>query len=286
MINLRTMQKTLIDNLPSILTGAAIVGVVETTVLAVKATPKAYSELKDARIKNYADTSQDLSTLQKCHVVYRFYIPTAMCGSATIACIFAANYMHLNREAGLVATYKLFENRYNQYREKNREMFGAENDRQIERSIDKDQMENNPPPSYLKKYAEEDGAFLCYEPLTDQYFTATKAQLMWAEMTANKILQQNSQFTLNQLLKLVPGVKTDTPQGDKIGWYLDDSYYEFIGYNWGFYGTPWVDLVSEFESVDGQEVMVIKFSIAPTYENMWDMDDVNAIKDSQDLHNL
>lgn len=285
-MNLNQIRKTLLDNLPSILSGAAMAGVVETTILAVKATPTAHFHLKDARMRKYAECSQDLNLIEKAGIVYRDYIPTAICGSITITCIFAANYMHLSKEAGLVATYKLFEQRYNQYREKNREMFGVENDTQIERSIDREQMENNPPPSYLKRYAEEDGAFLCYEPLTDQYFLATKAQLMWAEMTINKILQQNSEVTLNELLRLLPGVDSSKPQGEKIGWYLDDSYYEFIGYNWGFYGTPWVDLVPRFDQVDGQEVMVIKFSIAPSNENMWDISDVDVTRDSQELHCL
>lgn len=273
-MNIKSITKFLVDHAPAIFTGLAIVGTVETTVLAVKGTPKAIDKMEKA----YLDKGESLTKTEIVKATYKCYIPAAASGAMTIAFIILANRAHIKKETALAATMSFFENRYESYRRNTINECGEEADEKIQEAIAKEQMENNPPPSYLKRYAEEDGEFLCYEPITDQYFVATKNQILWAELTANKMMQIQDHVTLNMVLKLFPGCITDKPIGDKRGWYLDDSYFEYLGYNWGFYGHPWMDIKSKPEMINGQEVMVIDFTIKPTKENMWVPEEV---EDSQ-----
>ena len=73
-----------IEHLPSILTGVAVVGVIETTVLAVKATPKAIDILEQMEEKP-TKKEEVIKATWKC------YIPSVIACSATIVCILGAN---------------------------------------------------------------------------------------------------------------------------------------------------------------------------------------------------
>ena len=277
-MTLSTLKTALIDNAPSIFTGMAVAGVVETSVLAVKATPDAINKIYDKQKKKGNLTGREMV-----EAAWTCYIPALCMGGATIACIVAANYMHIRKEASLAAAYSLYEGRYNAYRQKNKELFGEGNDEAIEKDLDKEAVKRNPPPGYLRQYAEEDSKFLCYEPITNQYFMASKTQLLWAELTANKMLQQKEKVTLNEMLKLFPGASCTKPIGDIRGWYLDDSYYEWMSYNSGFWGNPWMDIEPRLIEEDGHELFVIRFSIQPMAEDMWDLDEVMDSQDKQAL---
>ena len=277
-MTLSGIRTALIDNAPSIFTGMAVAGVVETTILAVKATPAAIT-----KIYNKQKKKGNLTRREMVKEAWTCYIPTACVGGATIACIVAANSMHIRKEASIAAAYSLYEGRYNAYRQKNKELFGEENDEKIEKDLDKELVKRNPPPGYLRQYAEEDSKFLCYEPITNQYFMANKTQLLWAELTANKIFQQKEKVTLNEILRLFPGASCTRPIGDTKGWFLDDSYYEWMSYNSGFWGNPWMDIEPRLIEEDGHEVFVIEFSIKPMGENVWDLDEVMDSQDKQAL---
>lgn len=72
---------------PTILTVVASVGVVTTTIMAVRATPKAIKILKEAELEK----GEDLSKLEIIRAAGPIYIPSVLLGVSTIACIFGAN---------------------------------------------------------------------------------------------------------------------------------------------------------------------------------------------------
>ena len=279
MSRIDAIAKFLVEKSPEIFTGLSIVGVVNTAVLAVKATPKAMDRLDEA----YSKKGDKLTKPEVVKAAYKCYIPTAISGAVTIGFVLAANKAHLKKEAGLAAALSWFNDRYKDYKDEVAAKFGEETDREIESSIAQKQMVDNPPPGYLKKYAADDGKFLCYEPITDQYFMCTKSELIWAELTANKMFQFQSEVTVNQILKLFPGCVTTKPIGNKYGWCMDSDHFEYMGYNWGFYGTPWIDIRPEITVMDGQEVMVINFSIGPTNEEFHDITEVISSQEKQAL---
>ena len=75
---------------PTILTVVASVGVVTTTIMAVRATPKAIKILKEAELEK----GEDLSKLEIIRAAGPIYIPSVLLGVSTIACIFGANALN------------------------------------------------------------------------------------------------------------------------------------------------------------------------------------------------
>lgn len=77
---LNSSKKKLTDNAPEILIGVGLAGMLTSTVMAVKATPKAMEIIKEE--EEYLN--RDLSKIEKAKLVWKPYIPAALgyCASA------------------------------------------------------------------------------------------------------------------------------------------------------------------------------------------------------------
>ena len=71
---------------------------------------------------------------------------------------------------------------------------------------------------------------------------------------------------------------------------MDEDYYEFVGYNWGYYGRPWLDIVPTYTDVNGERVGVIHFSVQPVKEEAYDieemMESTNKIKNELSFEHI
>lgn len=231
-------------NLPTILSVAASVGVVGTGFLAFKAGVK-------------KEEANGLGASVK----WTAYIPPIACGAATIACIISAEKLHLNREAALAAAVAFWKDNYNKLDAKMTEALGEEKAKELKREIVRDDI----PKDELKRQAEtatDDGKMLCYEPYTKQFFRASKEQLLWAELTANKIFAGKGGTKLNDIIELFPGCKK-TQVGDSLGWFLDD----FGNYKASYYfprcGHQFIDIQPYPSKVDGVECLIIEYGLCP-----------------------
>jgi hypothetical protein len=283
---LRTITNFLTENAPAIFTGLAVAGTVGTVVCAVKDTPKALDCLDEAYDEKNVyfendilyDSGESLTKKEVIKAAWKCYILTYVMASATIAFILAANYSHIRKETAMAAMATFFEQRYAEYKDKVVEITGSQDvDQNIENAIAKDHIRKDTSKLDIGREL-SDGEILCYEPITDQCFISSKNEIVWAELTANKILQMEERVTLNQVLALFPDLDHDKVIGDKMGWYLDDSYYEFVGYNWGFYGRPWLEITPFCDDVDGQKLIILNFSIAPVREEAYDLDEMLDVK--------
>src|SRR5450756_64940 len=116
----RRIARSIGMNSPTILSGMAVAGVVGTVVLAVKATPKATVSVSEAEIsKNVWTEAQadahtkgipvddyvPLTSKEIVQATWKLYLPAAISGTATIACIIGANQIGLRRNAALLGAY-------------------------------------------------------------------------------------------------------------------------------------------------------------------------------------
>ena len=106
---------------PTILTVVASVGVVTTTIMAVRATPKAIKILKEAELEK----GEDLSKLEIIRAAGPIYIPSVLLGVSTIACIFGANALNQKKQASLMSAYAMLNESYKQYRKAAKTVYGA-----------------------------------------------------------------------------------------------------------------------------------------------------------------
>ena len=94
---------------PEILTGIGIAGMVSSTVLAVKATPKALVLLEEARTNEDGTLGDKLTIVETVKVAWKPYVPAIAVGIASISCIIGASRVNYKRNAALATAYALSE---------------------------------------------------------------------------------------------------------------------------------------------------------------------------------
>ena len=239
--------KLIKDNAPYILSGLAAYGVVETAVLSIKATPKAIYILEEHMYEN----ENSPTAKQTIELTWRCYIPAMVAAAGTIACIVGVNVLNFRREASLIAAYSFAESKLREYRNE----LGEKKDAKIQESISEKKRKAHD----IDFKACTDGKMWCYEPESDQYFQATTEQILWAELTANKVFKNLGELSFNDFLELLPGCRK-VPWGDHYGWYTYDEDGSW-DYNWSFYpgGTPWIDIQPQIVTID-EDTKVLKIA--------------------------
>lgn len=91
---------------PTVLSCAGAAGVVGTSVLAVKATPKALRKIR-ADSRNAHNDPDAYTKLEAIQSAWIYYIPSVVMGAATMICIFGANVLNKHQQAAITSAYAL-----------------------------------------------------------------------------------------------------------------------------------------------------------------------------------
>ena len=121
----------------TILTTLGVVGVIGTTVAAVKETPKALMLLNEAK----KEKGEELTVIEKVKVAGPVYIPSVIIGTSTIACIIGSNVLNKRHQAALLSAYTMLDQSYKEYKDKVIDLYGEETDEKIEEEISKGHVE-------------------------------------------------------------------------------------------------------------------------------------------------
>lgn len=233
-------------NASTILTCAGGAGVIATSVLAVKATPKALTLLGKAK----EEKGEDLTKLEKVKVAGPAYIPAVIMGASTIACIFGANIMNQRQQAALMSAYALLDNSYKDYKKKLAELYGEDTVEEIEEEIVRDKYKEDLCPV-------EDGKQLFYDDFSQRYFESTTEDVLRAEHEVNRMLAVHYGVYLNEFYELLGIERTD--YGDYLGW----STGELVETCW----YSWIDFHHDKVVMDdGLEVTIITMGMEPTFD--------------------
>lgn len=236
-------------NAPTILTCVGGIGVVATSVMAVKATPKALRLLEEAK----AEKGEDLTKLEIVKTAGPAYIPAVVTGAATIACIFGANTLNQRQQASLASAYALIDNSYKEYKKKVADLYGAEADAQIKQEIAKDKYKKS-------DIQEEDDKLLFYDEFSGKYFNATMEDVLRAEYYVNREIDNLGWATLNEFYLKV-GLEP-IEGGFDIGWTEEENRER--------YWQAWVDFTHRKVTLDdGLECYIISMFQEP-YLNFGD----------------
>jgi len=119
-------------NSATILTAASCIGLVGTTVLAVRATTKA-SKIYGNEIRKHDITKGpiEISKIDVVAMTWKCYIPTALVGGSTLACIIGSNVINKQTQASLYGAYALLEHSYKNYRKAAIKVYGEDADKNI-----------------------------------------------------------------------------------------------------------------------------------------------------------
>lgn len=232
-------------NASTILTCLGSIGVIATSVIAVKATPKALKLLETAKEKK----GEKLTSFEIIRTVGPIYIPAVLMGVSTIACIFGANILSKRNQAALMSAYALLDNSYKDYKKKVVELYGEEADREVKSSIAKDKYEET-------DVKVDDTKKLFFDFYSSRYFESTDEIVRKAEYDLNRELSIMSYASLNDFYDLLKIKKIDG--GDDLGWSADK--------NFEYYCQSWIDFTHEKVVMDdGLECCIIHIQSEPTF---------------------
>ena len=97
-----------------ILVATGIVGMLTTTVIAVKATPKAMQLIEEAK----EEKGEELTKLETVKAAAKVYIAPAITAVTSTACIIGASKINRRRNAALATAYAISEAALNEYKDK------------------------------------------------------------------------------------------------------------------------------------------------------------------------
>lgn len=199
------MKEFLRRNSSTILTCIGAVGVVATSVMAVKATPKALTLLEDAA----EEKGEKLTKFEMVKVAGPAYIPAIITGAGTIACIIGSNIISKRQQASLMSAYALLDNSYKEYKKKVDELYGEEAGQKVREEIAKDKYTGD-------GTLVDDDKELFYDFYSGRYFESTMEAVLRAEYELNRELYVNGYACVNKFYEAL-GIET-RPEYDEIGW--------------------------------------------------------------------
>lgn len=199
---------------PEILTGIGIAGMVTTTVLAVRATPKALQLLEEKKEELEVDK---LTVVETVKAAWKPYIPATVTGVASIACLIGASRISLKRNAMLATAYKLSESALHEYREKVVETVGEKKEKVVREKLAEDKIKQNPVSQNTVIVTGKEPS-TCFDPISSRWFKCNIDTIKRAEVELNRKLQHGveSSISVNEFYDEIGLPRTDT--GDSFGW--------------------------------------------------------------------
>ena len=236
---------------PAILSCLGTAGVVVTTVLAIRATPKAVRLLDEAD-EMKKELEEELSTVEKVKIAAPVYIPTIVAGTVTIGCIVGSNLLSYKQQVSLMSAYTVMDSTYKKYRGKVKELLGTENDILVQKEIAEDRAKE----CELSEPA--NGKLLWYEPYRDEFFELTEKEVIDAEYHLKRGFILRGERNLNEFYACL-GLEP-THAGSDIGWdmYSDEFYCDTT---WLHSKHTWIDfehhLVTRDEGPDYYMIEIV-----------------------------
>lgn len=239
----------------TILTIAGGVGVVVTTVTAIKATPKALEKLEEAK----QEKGEPLSKWEKVKVAGPTYLPTMVIGASTVMCVIGVHLLTSRAQANVASAYALVEQSYKAYKNKVIEIYGQEAHEEIVDAIIAERAENVgvDAPGFIGKerlYVDEKCGRnrLFYDEYGDRFFETTLEQVISAEYHLNRNYTLRGYTILNEFYDFLGLEPTD--YGSELGWCNYDD------------GMAWIEFNHRKTDIKGQDCIIIDMPFAPDLE--------------------
>lgn len=242
---LRGLRSSVSKHSPEILTGLGIAGMITTTVLAVKATPKAMKACEERKVEQ----GGELSKLDCVKAAWKYYIPAAVTGVTSAACLIGANSVNAKRNAALATAYKISETAFIEYKDKVVETIGDKKEQTIRDKVAEDRVKRNPVSSN-EVFITSKGNTLFYDSLSGRYFETDIEYVKKVVNEINRRLLNEMYISLNEFYTEL-GLH-ETRMGDELGWNIDDGMLDI-------HFSPQM-------SDDGRPCLAIDYSIAPKYD--------------------
>lgn len=231
----KSVQTSMKKHSPEILTGVGIAGMITTTVMAVRATPKALilieeekrhinREIREQAKKEGCDTCPQVDKLKPwdtVKTVWKCYLPSVITGALSISCLVGASSVNARRNAALATAYSLSESALKDYQEKVIETIGEKKEQTVRDAVAKERIERDPVEN-KEVIITGRGNTLCYDTVSGRYFNSDVDKLKKVENDLNRTMRDEMYISLNDFYFEI-GLE-NIKVGDDLGWNIDDGY--------------------------------------------------------------
>lgn len=215
--------RTVTDNSTTILSGVAVIGVIVTAALAVKATPKACEAIAEIEEINeqllHEENKRDLTWKDRVGATWKFYIPAGIAGCCTIACIVGSNQIGLRRNAAMLGAYTLVDRAFHEYKEEVVKQVGENKAGKVDEALLERKMMNQPVHG-SQVFITGRGEQLFFDSSSGRYFQSDVEEIRRLENDFNRDIINNTMYaSLNEWYGLLGLEPTDL--GDRLGFNVD-----------------------------------------------------------------
>lgn len=231
---------------PEILTGIGVTGMITSTVLAVKATPRAMKLIEQSRLELH---KENLTPLETVKVAWKPYLPAAITGVVSISCIIGGSAVSSKRNAALATAYTISEKALVRYRDKVVETIGEKKERAIREKIAQDEVNENPV-SNAQVIVTAKGNTLCMDSITRRYFRSDIEKIKKVVNDLNRKMLTDNYVSLNEFYYALDLEGTKT--GNQLGWNVSQGYIDI------YYSASLAE--------NDEPCIVIDFETAPYYD--------------------
>lgn len=243
---IKNSQIAITRHSPEILMVVGITGMIGMTGLAVGATPKALTLIEEAKKEQKVDKLTPIETVK---VAWKPYIPAAVTGVFSVACLIGSNSVNAKRNVALATAYKLSETAFAEYKEKVVETVGEKKEKVIKDKVNKARIEKNPP-KQNQIIVTGKGETLCFDTISGRYFYSDIEKLRKAENIVNKRMLDEMYISLSEFYNEI-GLEP-TSMSDYIGWDIQKGYIEL------YFSAQMTD--------DEKPCIAFEFNIPPVYD--------------------
>lgn len=235
---------------PEILTGLGIAGMITTTILAVKATPKALDLIEEKKEELDLHPREKLPVVETVKATWKCYIPAVITGVSSVACLIGASSVNARRNAALATAYNLSATALSEYKEKVIETVGEKKEQAIRDKVAEERIKKDP----VKQSAiiiSGNGTTRCFDTITKQRFTSDIETIRRIVNDLNqRMINGEDYISLNEFYYEL-GLDA-VSIGDELGWNVNSGKIE-------------LDFSAQLDT-DGIPCIVIDYMVAPKRE--------------------
>lgn len=240
-------KATLSKHRPAILMGIGITGMVTTTILAVRATPKAIIAIEDEKIELDKDK---LTPIEAAKVCWKYYIPATATMLAATTCLIFSHTESTRRATAMAAAYQLSEAALNEYKDAVIETIGEKKEKAVRSKMTENSLKKNPVDEEFVHNTGY-GNTLCHDAVFGSYFRSSHTAVERAIVEINRRIVSGDMYaSLNDFYDELGIPHIDI--GDYVGWNLDDGEIK-VHDDYGGSHT-------------GEPTLVIRYNVYPKYD--------------------
>lgn len=236
---------------PEILTGIGIAGMITTTVLAVKATPKALKLIDEKKEELGLEPDDKLTPVETVKATWKCYVPAVVAGATATACLIGASSVNARQKAALAAAYNLTATTLAEYKDAVVETIGEKKEQFVRDKVAEERIKKEPL-NQSTVIMTGDGTTRFLDRFSGQRFVSDIEKVRRAVNELNaRMLEGDDYVSLNEFYYELglDGVEI----GDDLGWNVSKD---------GRKGMIDVDFSAQVDH-DGKPTIVLEYLVAP-----------------------